>query len=600
MMKLFIDGKQADTDQTTAVSISLGIASITKIETGRTGYSKTIRVPMTARNRLLFGNPEEIHAAEQFNQQPHTARIEADGCTVLEGSPMMTRCESTPAGEGWYRINIIGAGKEWVQKAAAEMFNEIGIAFEHTITADMVKQSWTWDEPVRFFPVQRDRFAVASDTVQQGVRMLTFTDYHPFLNVRALVDAIAAAGGYTVASTFMDSAFFRALYISGRYPEKEVEPLAERMGFLAGRFADATAVADRFGRVYADPLTTISSVGNIVDTADPDDISDGVSVAGVYNRNGCFRKDGQRAAYYPAESVAVGFEYRLRYRSDYRIASRTALKCFDRVYLDDNIEHRYQVTNRNEDRRETYRDGWSYRLIVFDHAEANTYRFTHELATDGTTSIVKTFSSRSTLIEPQTGQTISNPRLWIQSGGTTAVHRGLGAVRRLCRRNRTNRHRTDGQKFGSDGISVDPPLFPPVPFRRSGRRHGADTRPGDDAQAVFMPHPCEGTTIGFADVAAHEIRQIALINALKQLFNLYFYSDTLTRTLYVEPRETFYRNDVVVDWSEKIDRSRPVAVEEPGADLAQHFTLRYQPGDGSAARWDESHKEILDAGARRS
>ncbi len=30
MMKLFIDGKQADTDQTTAVSISLGIASITK------------------------------------------------------------------------------------------------------------------------------------------------------------------------------------------------------------------------------------------------------------------------------------------------------------------------------------------------------------------------------------------------------------------------------------------------------------------------------------------------------------------------------------------------------------------------------------------
>ena len=39
MMKLFIDGKQADTDQTTAVSISLGIASITKIETGRTGYS---------------------------------------------------------------------------------------------------------------------------------------------------------------------------------------------------------------------------------------------------------------------------------------------------------------------------------------------------------------------------------------------------------------------------------------------------------------------------------------------------------------------------------------------------------------------------------
>ena len=149
-------------------------------------------------------------------------------------------------------------------------------------------------------------------------------------------------------------------------------------------------------------------------------------MAGVYNRNGCFRKDGQRAAYYPTESVAVGFEYRLRYRSDYRIASRTALKCFDRVYLDDNIEHRYQVTNRNEDRRETYRDGWSYRLIVFDHAEANTYRFTHELATDGTTSIVKTFSSRSTLIEPQTGQTISNPGYGSSRAAPTCRSPGTG------------------------------------------------------------------------------------------------------------------------------------------------------------------------------
>ena len=252
------------------------------------------------------------------------------------------------------------------------------------------------------------------------------------------------------------------------------------------------------------------------------------------------------------------------------------------------------MTNRNEDRRETYRDGWSYRLIVFDHAEANTYRFTHELATDGTTSIVKTFSSRSTLIEPQTGQTISNPRLWIQSGGTYLPFTGDWAL-------------YDGYVAETGQIDIELTVrssaataSPSTPryfhrFHFGGADEGMELTLGRETtlRPVFMPHPCEGTTIGFADVAAHEIRQIALINALKQLFNLYFYSDTLTRTLYVEPRETFYRNDVVVDWSEKIDRSRPVAVEEPGADLAQHFTLRYQPGDGSAARWDESHKEIL-------
>ena len=45
----------------------------------------------------------------------------------------------------------------------------------------------------------------------------------------------------------------------------------------------------------------------------------------------------------------------------------------------------------------------------------------------------------------------------------------------------------------------------------------------------------------------------------------------------MEPRDNILpRTTSVVDWSEKIDRSRPVAIEEPGADLAQRFTLRYQ------------------------
>ena len=48
-----------------------------------------------------------------------------------------------------------------------------------------------------------------------------------------------------------------------------------------------------------------------------------------------------------------------------------------------------------------------------------------------------------------------------------------------------------------------------------------------------------------------------------------------------------------MDWNDKIDMNRPVTVEELGADLPQQFTLRYQPGDGSVARWDSANKEIL-------
>ena len=435
MIRIFIDNREADTDQHAAVSITLAVSSITKIETNRTGYCKTVRLPATVRNRSLLGDADRIHAPELFNQQPHTARIEADGFTVIEGSPRLVRYESE-AGGGSYLLQIIGPGKQWVSLACENMFNEIDIPFEETVSESMVRDSWTWEKPVRFFPVLRDTFRVSSGSIEPTVRMLTFTDYHPFLHVRTLVDAIAAAGGYTIRSDFMDGAPFRSLYMSGRYPEQQTEPFKERMGFLAGRFGDATASADRFGRVYADPLTAVSSVGNLVDTADPDRTQDGTTVAGVYNRNDCFREDGQRIAYCPVEEVTAGFEYSLAYRTDYRIASREELKCFDRVFLDDDVERRFRVVNRHEDRRTVFHGGWQYRLIVFGHRPGTEYRFSYRRIAnpaadtadlqpgDYETVRLKTFSQRSVLIDVPADEQATEASLEFLSDGTYIPYEG--------------------------------------------------------------------------------------------------------------------------------------------------------------------------------
>ena len=84
MIRCFIDNQEIDLVYESQIAISLSIASVTQVETGRTGYSKTIRVPMTVRNSSILGNTAEIHSPEMFNQTAHTARIEADGCTERE------------------------------------------------------------------------------------------------------------------------------------------------------------------------------------------------------------------------------------------------------------------------------------------------------------------------------------------------------------------------------------------------------------------------------------------------------------------------------------------------------------------------------------
>lgn len=219
--------------------------------------------------------------------------------------------------------------------------------------------------------------------------------------------------------------------MSGAYPEKDTGLLLERMGFLAKRFHTTEATADRFGRVYADPLTTLNTIGNIVDSADPNETQDGKTLSEVYNHNNAFRQIDGRIAFCPIEKVAVGFEYNLKYKSDYQIASRTELKCFNRIYLDDDNERVFKVLNQYEDRRPEYQDNRGYLLIIFDHVDGNNYRFTYDLITnpeadlsnlqpsDYKTVTLKTFNSRSTDIATQLNANITNPQLWILSNDET-------------------------------------------------------------------------------------------------------------------------------------------------------------------------------------
>ncbi|MDD3108895.1 MAG: hypothetical protein PHV49_06800, partial [Alistipes sp.] len=579
-MKLFIDGIEADLDPKTEVSISLGIASITKIETGRTGYSKTLKVPLTATNRRIFGDADQVHAADLFNRETHTAFIEVEGCRVMEGAPQLSRCETLAQGGGWYYLNLIGAGKGWVKAAAETMLRETEIDFEQTLTPAVVLQSWSWNQPVRFLPVQRDRLKINAESLNEGVRMLTFSDYHPFLHIKSVLDAIVQAAGYTIVSEFMNSDSFQSLYMSGCYPEKEVEQLANRMGFLAGRWSEASAVADRFGRVYADPFTTVASIGNLVDTADPtESASDGTVAEGVYNTNQCFRKVEGRIAFYPTEVISVGFEYALHYQSDFRIGTRAALTCFDRVYLDDNTEHCFKVMNRYEDRKAQFGGGWSY-------------RFTYQQ--NGVTVTLQAFTSRSTLLSVPLGEGIDTPQLWILQEEVFQLYTEDWALYDgYIEETGTVEVELTVRSAASVASASNPRYFHRIHFGGAEEGMHLTVYRSCTLKPIFIPHPCEGSTVTFAEVGAHEIRQITLIQALKQLFNLYFYTDTLTRTLYIEPRESFYRNDVEVDWRDRIDLQKPIVVEEAGREQAQNFTLRYAEGDGSAARWDEAHKEIF-------
>lgn len=87
-----------------------------------------------------------------------------------------------------------------------------------------------------------------------------------------------------------------------------------------------------------------------------------------------------------------------------------------------------------------------------------------------------------------------------------------------------------------------------------------------------------------------DIYCLDFIKGVKELFNLHFTPDTGSRTLYVEPRDTFYTG-ATQDWSALVDKSREVGVEFLGSSLSK--TMRYKfkndSNDTTVNNWNKKN-----------
>lgn len=603
MIDIYIDGKRVDTDNSIDISISLGIQSMSNIEKSRLPYSKTINLPMTMNNMGIMGDAEQINSATLFNQREHKVRVEADGCTVIDGTPYLIETKLSMNGNkngGHYVISIIGAGKEWIKYASQTTIRNIDIDFNEKITPAMIQSSWTWEKPVKFLPVQRDGFAVANQNqnIFPPVKILTFEDYHPFVHIKTIIRKIFQNAGYSIKSEFFESELFGSLYMSGNYPRKNVENVKEKMDFKAGRFQDVTAKADSLGRVYADPYRSFNSISNIVDTANPKEIFEGQTIEDVFTNNGCFGKDDDRIVFTPMTEVTAAFEYDITYTTDYYMLSREELKGFNTINLDDGQIRKYKIANRNTDRREVFRAARSYMAIVFGHKEGNSYQFRYEeITTSGNVSkTLKTFDTRTTNITIASNYSVTNPQIWIKRSGEAnytkynedwALYDGY--VKETGEITVELNVRSSAERL----LPSKPKYFDLIFFGGADKGMNLKIHKATTIKPIFAQYPSEGANIEFRDIAAHDNKCLDLINAIKHMFNLLFYTDNTTKQVIIEPREMFYQNTTTIDWSDKIDYSKPITIYEPGGDMEKNIEFEYQTGDGAVTRWNHANQQTL-------
>lgn len=548
-------------------------------ESARTGRSVDVRIPSTPLNDALAGYAFDPCCAERFNASYHEGVIEADGEVLLRGAARLIGAERS-GGAAYYTIRITGGAGEWAERAARTPIGDALSDYACTLTGETIARSWSDDSPVKFLPVHRDEYraAYSSTSIYPPQRMMSAADYMPFLSVAALTRAVFADAGYELRSDFMTGGEFRSLFMSGRRPSAPTSRMLASMGFRAGRSGKATAAADSLGRVYVTPLVLTHSLGNFVDTTDGGDL---------YNRNGVLTIDADGVRFTPVATVTAGFEFRLKYTTDYRILSRERLEGFDSVYVDAGCDIRFRIPNPFADRRAAPVAGNEYMCIVFGHEQGAAYRLVCG------TAVAASWTGRTAkaVVPAAGGECVLQIRgadgSYSPYAGDWAMYDGYVAE--------TGRTEVD-VTLQSPSERITPSS--PKRFTRMylhGASEGQNVTLLEDCRLtpVFSAAPAEGSEIGPADVTDPAVSQADLLAALQQMYNLRFYTDHVRKRVYIEPYDDFFRDDVH-DWSDRQELTCDMAIRDLAAEVHELRTLAYRAdGGGAVARFEAESGERL-------
>ena len=594
-MKLTIDQIPCDLDPSQRIALDYDAQDLADVRSGNKGHALRLRLPATRTNDRIFGFAAEPYTGQRFNAAQHTAVLSDGEAKLLQGSVRLLSAAYDSDPEG-YLIEIRSGTSEWARQAAAEMFNTLGISFSGRLTPTMIRQTWTNNTPVKFFPVCRDEYTPELSSVEliPVERFLSVDDYHPFISAATVVQTLFSEAGYTLESDFLNGEFFRSLYLSGAYSSRDTNALRNRMDFLARRTTTAATTANSDGRVYANPYKSINSVGNFVETVNPNDQNDlGETLTDVFSNNHCFTVEDGEIVFRPMTSVTVAFEYHIRYITDHRILDRNRLKGIDSFYLGDGTEVQGALANRYADRRNSTKPAFQYRAIVFNHTEGNSYRLT--CTVNGTAGhAIGEFDSRSALVTTPSGSTVTAPVLLYKAAGSTTytTYTGDWAL-------------YDGY-IGETGqtevemtVRTNPVTVTPTSPKTFSTIYFYGAEPGMkfslSRQCTLRPDftgaPGLNTPISFEDVARHRVRKWVVLDALRHLFNLRFYTDEETRTVYVEPADDFYRLGQTFDWSSRIDRSQPILLGDAAQDAERVRIYKYREADGAVTRLNATLEE---------
>tara|TARA_Y100000593_G_scaffold94734_1_gene195487 strand:- start:4569 stop:7463 length:2895 start_codon:yes stop_codon:yes gene_type:complete len=536
-------GKDADFP----ISITKRLGSIKDISKRSGSYSKTFKIPATkANNRLL----NTLYSSNQRNvkdmKNRKAANVLVDSKIIERGYLKVTNVEDVN-GVKTYHCKFFGDNADWMAALSEVTLKDLTYGSNSTgdLTYNRTNITNTWDK------VYGDNYDhvyawINYGQYKEGHGLIT-EDMRPSVRYRAIIERSLSKAGYNLSSTFMDTADFKQLI----FP------------FIGDNFKHSQAIVDnKLFRAASDKVNTDAYYADTGSTSDANGFRQILrfnddSTAPNFDTGGNYNTSSYR---YTIPTAATGNG---KYRFAITAKLATGLLASQYNPTDTKISWHiwkngsYLETVLEDDLLDNYKESKKvetgyYHLIENDYIE-------FKCSIYGTPAKISGLDNNGNWA---VGDTLEGT----SSGATATIYKivnipnnTLGYKYYYFENSSTTTGKLGFDLGGENVFKVGSPSDTGALF---GYTHSYDyinfSNTDTFVELIDMSKELvEENTYQLANVMP-EVKVLDLISDISKIFNLYWRTDTKTKTVYVEERDSFFKSyTTALNWTNKVAINKP-------------------------------------------
>ena len=220
MLRLTINGIDAELYENAPVNLRLQYSDVTKIQNAAGSFSQTFRLPLTPHNRTIFDNIDEVGLRNGLNlQQRLEASLHSGTLPLMTGYVQVKTVYMTKEHYAEVEVVFFSGALDLRSELKGSLLSELNLdAYDHDLTYANVTSTWAGTgsiyPEIRYGLIDRGRnWYIPDNPVGVDGDPLLLSELTPFVQAKVLVNAILDEAGFTYESTLLTSADFANVYV---------------------------------------------------------------------------------------------------------------------------------------------------------------------------------------------------------------------------------------------------------------------------------------------------------------------------------------------------------------------------------------------------